>query len=427
MNDTSVTCATSRTTSRADCLARDAQDPLAPLRERFDLPEGVIYLDGNSLGARPRAALARANQVVAREWGQDLIRSWNTAGWFDMPKRLGDRLAPLIGAGPGEVAVTDTTSLNLFKALAAALRMQAEGVHAARRVIVTERSNFPTDIYMAEGLTNWLERGYSVRLVDSSEELLAAIDADCAVVMLTHVNYRTGYQHDMAALTRHAHQNGALIVWDLAHSAGAVPLDLRGAEVDFAVGCTYKYLNAGPGAPAFIWVPERHQASFRHPLTGWWSHAKPFAMAHGFSPCDGIGRALCGTQPVVSLSLVECGLEVFEETDMAAIRAKSLALTDLFIELVESTCAGHPLGLVTPREHARRGSHVSFTHPHGYAVMTALIARGVIGDYREPEIMRFGFTPLYTRFADVWDAVAILKDILDREDYDVAAARGAVT
>ncbi|MDB5791197.1 MAG: kynU [Massilia sp.] len=427
MNDTSVTCATSRATSRADCLARDAQDPLAPLRERFDLPEGIIYLDGNSLGARPRAALARANQVVAREWGQDLIRSWNTAGWFDMPKRLGDRLAPLIGAGPGEVAVTDTTSLNLFKALAAALRMQAEGVHAARRVIVTERSNFPTDIYMAEGLTNWLERGYSVRLVDSSEEVLAAIDADCAVVMLTHVNYRTGYQHDMAALTRHAHQNGALIVWDLAHSAGAVPLDLRGAEVDFAVGCTYKYLNAGPGAPAFIWVPERHQASFRHPLTGWWSHAKPFAMAHGFSPCDGIGRALCGTQPVVSLSLVECGLEVFEETDMAAIRAKSLALTDLFIELVESTCAGHPLGLVTPREHARRGSHVSFTHPHGYAVMTALIARGVIGDYREPEIMRFGFTPLYTRFADVWDAVAILKDILDREDYDVAAARGAVT
>jgi kynureninase len=413
--------------TRADCLARDAQDPLAPLRERFDLPQGVIYLDGNSLGARPRAALARAHEVVAREWGQDLIRSWNTAGWFDMPKRLGDRLAPLIGAGPGEVAVTDTTSLNLFKALAAAVRIQAEGQCANRRVIVTERSNFPTDIYMAEGLAGWLERGYRVRLVDSVEELPAAIDADCAVVMLTHVNYRTGYQHDMAALTRHAHQNGALIVWDLAHSAGAVPVDLRAAEADFAVGCTYKYLNAGPGAPAFIWVPQRHQARFSHPLTGWWSHAQPFAMAHGFAPCDGIGRALCGTQPVVSLALVECGLEVFEETDMAAIRAKSLALTDLFIALVESACAGHPLGLVTPREHARRGSQVSFTHPHGYAVMAALIARGVIGDYREPEIMRFGFTPLYTRFADVWDAVAILKDILDREDYDVSAARGAVT
>jgi kynureninase len=412
--------------TRADCLARDTQDPLAPLRERFDLPPDLIYLDGNSLGARPRAALERAGQVVAREWGRDLITSWNTAGWFDMPKRLGERLAPLIGAAPGEVAVTDTTSLNLFKALAAAVHMQ-EQAQPARRVIVTERSNFPTDIYMAEGLTEWLERGYRVRLVDSVDELPAAIDADCAVVMLTHVNYRTGYQHDMAMLTRHAHQNGALIVWDLAHSAGAVPVDLNAAEADFAVGCTYKYLNGGPGSPAFIWVPQRHQATFSHPLTGWWSHAKPFAMAHGFTPTDGIGRALCGTQPVVSLALVECGLEIFEETSMDAIRAKSLALTDLFIELVETTCANHPLGLVTPRDHARRGSQVSFTHPHGYAVMAALIARGVVGDYREPEIMRFGFTPLYTRYVDVWDAVAILKDILDREDYDVAAERGAVT
>jgi len=414
-------------TTRADCLARDAQDPLAPLRERFDLPADVIYLDGNSLGARPRAALERAQAVVAREWGRDLITSWNTAGWFDMPKRLGERLGPLIGAAAGEVAVTDTTSLNLFKALAAAIRIQTEGPNAERRVIVTERSNFPTDIYMAEGLTEWLDRGYRVRLVDSVDELPAAIDADCAVVMLTHVNYRTGHQHDMAALTRHAHQQGALIVWDLAHSAGAVPVDLNACEADFAVGCTYKYLNGGPGSPAFIWVPRRHQARFSHPLTGWWSHAKPFAMAHGFSPADGIGRALCGTQPVVSLALVECGLEIFEETSMEAVRAKSLSLTDLFIELVETTCATHPLGLVTPREHARRGSHVSFTHPHGYAVMAALIARGVIGDYREPEIMRFGFTPLYTRYVDVWDAVAILKDILDREDYDVAAERSSVT
>ncbi len=413
--------------TRADCVARDERDPLRALRERFDLPDGVIYLDGNSLGARPKAALARVHDVVAREWGQDLIRSWNTAGWFDLPKRLGDRLAPLIGAHAGEVVVTDTTSLNLFKALAAALHLQAQGPNAHRRTIVTERSNFPTDIYMAEGLTQWLERGYRVRLVDSVEEIPAAVDADCAVLMLTHVNYRTGYQHDMAGLTRHAHGAGALAVWDLAHSAGAVPLDLHGAEADFAVGCTYKYLNGGPGAPAFIWVPQRHQASFAHPLTGWWSHVQPFAMAHGFAACEGIGRALCGTQPVVSLALVECGLEVFEETSMAAIRDKSLALTDLFIELVESTCGGHPLGLVTPREHARRGSQASFTHPHGYAVMAALIARGVIGDYREPEIMRFGFTPLYTGYADVWDAVAILKDILDREAYDTRAERSAVT
>ena len=413
--------------TRAECVARDQRDPLHALRERFDLPQGLIYLDGNSLGARPKTALARAQEVVAREWGQDLIKSWNTAGWFDMPKRLGDRLAPLIGARDGEVVVTDTTSLNLFKALAAALQLQAQGPGAARRTIVTERSNFPTDIYMAEGLTRWLERGYRVRLVDSVEEIPAAVDEDCAVLMLTHVNYRTGYQHDMVQLSRQAHAAGALVVWDLAHSAGAVPVDLHAAEADFAVGCTYKYLNGGPGAPAFIWVPQRHQAAFAHPLTGWWSHAKPFAMAHGFAAADGIGRALCGTQPVVSLALVECGLEVFEATTMAAIRAKSLERPDLFIELVDSACGGHPLGLVTPREHARRGSQASFSHPHGYAVMQALIARGVIGDYREPEIMRFGFTPLYTSFADVWDAVAILKDILDREDYDSRAERSAVT
>jgi kynureninase len=412
--------------SRADCALLDAQDPLAGLRDRFELPEGVIYLDGNSLGARPRAALARVHEVVAQEWGQDLIKSWNSAGWFEMPKRLGDRLAPLIGARPGEVAVTDTTSLNLFKALAAALEVQRRRA-PERKVIVTERSNFPTDIYMADGLARWLDRGYSIRLVDSVDELAAAVNADCAVLMLTHVNYRTGWQHDMAGLSRHAHEAGALAVWDLAHSAGAVPLDLHAADADFAVGCTYKYLNGGPGAPAFIWVPEKHQQAFSHPLTGWWSHAAPFAMSHGFTAADGIGRALCGTQPVTSLALVECGLEIFEETDMAAIRAKSLALTDLFIALLEARCGKHPLGLVTPREHARRGSQVSVTHPHGYAVMQALIGRGVIGDYREPAIMRFGFTPLYTSYCDVWDAVEILRDILDNGSYDANAARSAVT
>lgn len=417
---------TAGATTRAACLALDASDPLAPLRDRFDLPEGVIYLDGNSLGARPRAALERARDVVGQEWGHGLIRSWNTAGWFALPGRLGDRLAPLVGAKDGEVVVTDTTSLNLFKALAAALAMQAER-DPARKVIVTERSNFPTDIYMADGLARWLDRGYRLHLVDAPEALDAAIRDDCAVLMLTHVNYRTGRMHDMAALTALAHARGALAVWDLAHSAGAVPVDLNGADADFAVGCTYKYLNGGPGAPAFIWVPRRHQAAFRHPLTGWWSHAAPFAMSHGFEAADGIGRALCGTQPVVSLALVECGLEIFEATDMEALRAKSLALTDLFIALVESRCAAHPLGLVTPRAHGQRGSQVSFTHPHGYAVMQALIARGVIGDYREPEIMRFGFTPLYTSFVDVWDAVETLRDILDAEAYDTRAERSAVT
>jgi kynureninase len=411
-------------TTREHCVGLDLADPLSPLRQQFDLPEGVIYLDGNSLGARPKASLARAQQVIAQEWGIDLIRSWNTAGWFAMPSRLGDQLAPLIGAREGEVVVTDTTSVNLFKALAASLHLQAA---SQRRVIVTERSNFPTDIYMAQGLSEWLDRGYSVRLVDSVDEIAASVDADCAVLMLTHVNYRTGYQHDMAALTAHAHANGALAIWDLAHSAGAVPLDLHAANADMAVGCTYKYLNGGPGSPAFIWVPQRHQANFSHPLTGWWGHAAPFEMAPDFAPTAGIKRALCGTQPVVSLAMVECGLDVFAQTTMAAIRTKSLALTDLFIALVQQRCAKHPLGLVTPLEHRQRGSQVSFTHPHGFAVMQALIERGVIGDYREPAIMRFGFTPLYTSFADVWDAVEILRQILDDQTYDINASRGAVT
>ncbi len=414
--------------TRTDCLALDAGDELALLRQQFDLPDGVIYLDGNSLGARPKAAPARAQQVIAEEWGSDLIRSWNKAGWFDLPSRLGDKLAPLIGANAGEVVITDSTSINLFKALAAALHKQAHNPATVdRRIIVTERANFPTDIYVAQGLTDWLERGYRLRLVDAPEELAEAIDAQTAVVMLTHVNYRSGHMHDMRALTAHAHAQGALALWDLAHSAGAVPVDLNGDGVDYAVGCTYKYLNGGPGSPAFLWVAPRHQADFRQPLSGWWSHAAPFAMQPEFQPITGIRRALCGTQPIASLAMVECGLDIFAQTDMAAIRKKSLALTDLFIELVEARCSRHPLQLVTPRAHGRRGSQVSIAHPNGYPVMQALIARGVIGDYREPHIMRFGFTPLYTRFVDVWDAVELLADILDGKKYDAAAQRDAVT
>jgi kynureninase len=413
---------------RTDTLTLDQQDPLAPLRDQFALPDGVIYLDGNSLGARPKAALARAQQVVEQEWGHDLIRSWNQAGWFDLPSRLGDLLAPLIGAAADEIVVTDTTSLNLFKVLAGALQRQASApASAARRIIVSERSNFPTDLYMAEGLARWLDRGYRLRLVDSPDELAAAIDTDTAIVMLTHVNYRSGRLLDMAAINQLAHAQGALTVWDLAHSAGALPIDLSGDDADYAVGCTYKYLNGGPGAPAFIWVAPRHQASFDHPLSGWWGHAAPFAMDPAFVPAAGIRRALCGTQPVVSLALVECGLALFGQTSMTALRVKSLALTDLFIRLVEQRCAAHPLQLVTPRAHAQRGSHVSFTHPHGYPVMQALIARGVIGDYREPHILRFGFTPLYTRFVDVWDAVDALAQILDQQDYDLDGERAMVT
>ncbi|WP_024300915.1 kynureninase [Pseudogulbenkiania sp. MAI-1] len=403
--------------TREACLQADQQDPLAALKHHFELPPGVIYLDGNSLGVLPKAARARSAEVIDQEWGVGLIRSWNTAGWFDLPARLGDKLGRLIGANAGEVVVTDTTSLNIFKSLAAALRIQQQD-QPQRRVIVSERDNFPTDLYMIQGMIDLLQQGYQLRLIDDETPLEQALGDDVAVLLLSHVNYRTGYLYDMAATTALAHRHGALTIWDLAHAAGAVPVDLNGAEADFAVGCTYKYLNGGPGSPAFIWVAARHQDRFWQPLSGWWGHQQPFAMATDYQPASGIRRFLCGTQPIVSMSLVECGLDVALQADMTAVRAKSLALTDLFIELVEQRCADHPLTLVTPREHPRRGSHVSFRHPHGFAVMQALIARGVIGDYREPEVLRFGVTPLYLGYADIWDAVDTLKDILDSGSWD---------
>ncbi|MFC6300442.1 kynureninase [Pseudomonas sp. CCM 7893] len=404
-------------TTRNHCQALDAQDPLAPLRTQFALPEGVIYLDGNSLGARPVAALARAQAVIAEEWGNGLIRSWNSAGWAELSQRLGNRLAPLIGARDGEVVITDTTSINLFKVLSAALTVQRNRA-PNRKVIVSEASNFPTDLYIAEGLAELLQQGYSLRLVNSPDELPQAIDQDVAVVMLTHVNYKTGYMYDMQGLTSLTHECGALAIWDLAHSAGAVPIDLHQAGADYAIGCTYKYLNGGPGSQAFVWVNPALVDVVRQPLSGWFGHTRQFAMESHYAPSQGIARYLCGTQPITSLAMVECGLDIFAQTDMASLRAKSLALTDLFIGLVQARCAAHELTLITPREHARRGSHVSFEHPEGYAVIQALIARGVIGDYREPRIMRFGFTPLYTSFTEVWDAVEILGEILDRKTWD---------
>jgi kynureninase len=404
-------------TTRSHCLALDEQDPLAPLRRQFALPEGVIYLDGNSLGARPLTALARAQAVIAEEWGNGLIRSWNSAGWADLSQRLGNRLAPLIGAGDGEVVITDTTSINLFKVLSAALTVQRQR-QPHRKVIVSEASNFPTDLYIAEGLAELLQQGYALRLVNSPDELPQAIDQDVAVVMLTHVNYKTGYMYDMQALTALSHECGALSIWDLAHSAGAVPIDLHQAGADYAIGCTYKYLNGGPGSQAFVWVNPALVDVVRQPLSGWFGHTRQFAMESNYAPSAGIARYLCGTQPITSLAMVECGLEIFAQTDMASLRSKSLALTDLFIALVEARCAAHELVLITPREHARRGSHVSFEHPEGYAVIQALIARGVIGDYREPRIMRFGFTPLYTSFTEVFDAVEILGEILDNRTWD---------
>ena len=407
-------------TTQQYCTALDAQDPLRELRHQFTLPEGVIYLDGNSLGVMPNTAAARVAKAVTEEWGQGLIRSWNSAGWFDMPQRLGDKIAQLIGAGAGEVVATDSTSINLFKVLSTALSIAAIDA-PQRKTLVSERSNFPTDLYIAEALCK--ERGLMLVLVEA-DEIEAALTRDVAVLMLTHVNYRTGAMHDMKAVTAKAHAAGVLCVWDLAHSAGAVPVDLTAARADFAVGCGYKYLNGGPGAPAFVWVNPEHAArDVWQPLAGWWGHTAPFAFTPDYRPAAGINRYLCGTQPVLNMTALDCGLDTVLAAEplggMNALREKSLALTDLFITLVEERCAGHGLGLATPREHAQRGSQVCLTRQDGaYAVVQALIARGVIGDFRAGDgaehldILRFGFTPLYTSFEDVWHAVEHLRQVL---------------
>ena len=404
----------------------DAADPLASLRDQFVLPEGVVYLDGNSLGALPKRAAARVQATIEHEWGEGLIRSWNTAGWIELARSVGDGIATLIGAGPGEVSVGDSTSVNLFKVLSAAAALQKADA-PARTVLLSERSNFPTDLYIAESVA--AAAGLTLRLVDAAV-LGEHLNHDLAVLMLTHVNYRSGRMHDMAALTRAAHGGGALAVWDLAHSAGAVPVDLRGAGADFAVGCGYKYLNGGPGAPAFVWVHPKHTArmdreGLRQPLSGWLGHAAPFDFMPIYRPAAGIGRFVCGTPPIVAMKALQCGVEIFCEAGahggIAALRAKSVALTDFFIERVESACAGHGLELATPRDPAVRGSQVSFAHGDGYAIMQALIERGVIGDFRaghaqsgESNLLRFGFTPLYTRFVDAWDAAEALADVLSR-------------
>ncbi len=435
-----------------DCRALDAQDPLRALRQQFSLPEGVIYLDGNSLGVLPKTAASRVAEAVTQEWGQGLIRSWNSAGWFDLPQRLGNKIAQLIGAAPDEVVATDSTSINLYKVLSAALHIAATDA-PQRKVLVSERSNFPTDLYVAEGLCR--ERGLRLVLVEP-EDIAAALTADVAVLMLTHVNYRTGAMHDMKSVTAAAHSAGILTVWDLAHSAGAVPVDLNGAGADFSVGCGYKYLNGGPGAPAFVWVNPKHADRFWQPLAGWWGHAAPFTFTPDYHPAPGITRYLCGTQPILSMVALECGLDTVLAAQplggMAALHKKSLALTDLFIELVEARCAGHGLGLATPRAHGQRGSQVCLTRGRGpytpplrgslppegavtslgrpgggdsgaYAIIQALIARGVIGDFRAGDgalnldILRFGLTPLYIGFEDVWNAVEHLRQVLETGEW----------
>jgi kynureninase len=404
--------------------AMDAGDPLSAMRDRFVLPEGVIYLDGNSLGAASPAVFNEIQRAATQEWAQDLIRAWNTAGWFDMPVELGDQLGRLIGAAAGQTVVCDTTSINIYKVMHAALAMRPD-----RSVIVAEGDSFPTDLYMAEGVAS-TRPGTVLRLegVDAPD-IEDLIDERVAVILVNHVNYKSGQLRDMAALTRKAHQAGALIVWDLCHTAGALPVELDNANADFAVGCTYKYLNGGPGSPAFIYAAWRHHGDVRQPLSGWWGHARPFAFEQGYAAGVGIRRFLCGTQPILSMRALKGALDLWSEVDMAAVREKSIALTDLFIQLVEAKCGAYGLELESPRNSNERGSQVSFLHPHGYQVMRALIERGVIGDFRAPSTIRFGFTPLYLGYKDVWQAVEVLEDILRTEAWKHArfAVKTAVT
>jgi kynureninase len=411
------------TIAYADCAALDSRDTLAHARGRFFVPDNVIYLDGNSLGALPRSTLPRLVQVVDREWGDDLIRSWNKNDWIGLPVRLGGHLAPLLGAEPGEVIVADSTSVNLFKLAAAAVRLMSP-----RRVILTERSNFPTDLYVLQGLEEMLNGAVTLRMV-ARDELEQSLDEDVALLALTHVDFRTGELHDMRRLTHAAHAAGALAIWDLSHSAGAMQLSLGADDVDLAIGCGYKYLNGGPGAPAYLFVARHHQAAFRQPLSGWMGHAAPFDFTDRYRPADGMASMLCGTPPVLSMAALEEGLKTFDGINMCRVREKSAALGDLFLSLAETRCADSGFGVASPRDSHSRGSQISLTHPEGYAIMQSLIEQGVVGDFRAPDILRFGFAPLYTRYVDVWNAVERLASIMAGETWrqERFHARAAVT
>ena len=400
--------------------ALDAADPLAPFRDEFQLRDGLIYLDGNSLGALPKASIARMADAVSREWGEGLITSWLGADWVNAPRRIGDKIGALLGANPGEVIVADSTSVNIFKALAAALSLRPD-----RHVILSEGTNFPTDVYMMQGIEAFSGGRVQSVAVDP-EAVLDALDETVAVLLLTQVHYKSGLVRDMAEVTRRAHEKGVLVIWDLSHSAGAIEVDLNRANADFAIGCGYKYLNGGPGAPAYIFVAERHQQAAQ-PLSGWFGHARPFAFEEHYAPAPGIERFLCGTPQVLGLAALECGVDIFGRVDMAEVRRKSLRLGALFMERMEERCGEFGFMLVSPRDPALRGSQIAYAHPHGYEIMQALKERDVIGDFRAPDVLRFGLTPLYLRYADIVEAVERLRDVCvtrawDRPQYRERAA-----
>jgi len=408
---------------RSTLEALDREDPLALFHDRFLLPSGVIYLDGNSLGALPAATPERLRRVIEEEWGEALIRSWNSHDWMGLPVTVGDKIGRLLGARTGEVVVADSTSVNLFKVVAAALELRPH-----RHTVLSEEGNFPTDLYMLQGLQRLLGERFTLRTVPR-REIVAALDDDTAVLCLSHVSYRTGEILDLATVTAAAREAGAVTVWDLAHSAGVLPLDLPAAGVQLAVGCGYKYLNGGPGAPAFVYAARDLHDQLHQPLSGWLGHAHPFAFAAEYEPAPGIARFRCGTPPILSLAALEVGVDLLLEADPGQIREKSRRLGDLFLELVAERCAHWDFAVACPTDSARRGSQICLRHPNGYAIVQALIERGVIGDFRAPDILRFGFAPLYVRYADIWDAVEHLRQIIETRSWDrpELARRGAVT
>lgn len=404
----------------AEIAELDAGDPLRGFRHEFQLREGLIYLDGNSLGAAPRAAAARVANVVSDEWGEGLITSWLGAEWAAAPQRIGDKIATIVGARPGEIIASDTTSVNIFKALTAAISLRPN-----RAVILSESTNFPTDVYMMQGIEAFSGGRLRAVRVDP-DAVLDRLDDDVAVLLLTQTHYKSGRVRDMAEVTRCAHAKGILVVWDLSHSAGAIEVDLNSANADFAVGCGYKFLNGGPGAPAFIFVAERHQTAIPV-LSGWFGHASPFTFEEDYRPADGIARFMCGTPQVLGLAALECGIDLIQRADMAALRRKSLGLSQLFIERMELRCAEFGFQLISPLDPAVRGSQVSYAHPQGYEIVQALKERDVIGDFRAPDVLRFGITPLYLRHGDVVEAIERLRDICltrawDKPEYRERAA-----
>lgn len=390
----------------------DAQDSLTGMRQRFCLPQGTIYLDGNSLGPLPVTARERAIEVVNQQWGEDLITSWNKHAWIDLPEKCGEQIAPIIGAASGQVICCDSISVNLFKVLSGALQMQQ-----GRTKILTTEDNFPTDIYTVEGLKRQLGDAQCELVLTDESQIAQQLDESIAIVLLTQVNYKTGRLLDMQRITQSAHAKGILVVWDLAHSAGALPIKLDQCQVDFAVGCTYKYLNGGPGAPAFIYVAQRHQRTFKQPLNGWMGHASPFSFNKGYVPAAGVKQNLSGTPSVLAMSVLDAALAVWAEVNLLNVRQKSMAMGDFFLECLKACELDSDFVCVSPVTALERGSQLAFQHEHAYAICQAWIDAGVIADFRAPDLLRVGFTPLYVSFEALWKAVITLQHIMAEQTY----------